>query len=236
MSTVTLAYFIKYLGTAYLGTLPERFKGGPVGSPKSMEIVQFLLAAGCFLLGIFPAAIVSLLLGVLQPAMGMANASLAQGSLSALPWKGMTLVLGGVTVTAVSPVVIFLALLLCAAVTYAIYRSVRVDSRPASIWNCGEVVADEAVRYRASSFYKPFRNLIHPVYWKPTWPKISPPQPLARCLDFDRWLYFPIGSAFVRIGRTFSRVHNGVPQLYLLWQVIGLVLSIVFVFWWVGGK
>ena len=236
MSTVTLAYFLKYLGTAYLGTLPERFKNGPLGSPKSMEIVQFLLAAACFLLGIFPAAIVSLLLGVLQPAMGMANSSLVQGSLNALPWKGMTLSLGGVTATAVSPVVIFLALLLCAAVTYAIYRSVNVASRPASIWNCGEVVADEAVRYRASSFYKPFRNLIHLVYWKPTWPKISPPQPLARSLDFDRWLYFPIGSAFVRIGRAFSRIHNGVPQLYLLWQVIGLVLSIVFVFWWVGGK
>ncbi len=236
MSTVTLAYFIKYLGTAYLGTLPERFKTSPVGSPKSMEIVQFLLAAACLLLGIFPAAIVSLLIGVLQPAMGMANASLVQGSLGALPWKGITLGLGGVTTTAVSPVVIFLALLLCAAVTYAIYRSVQVESRPASIWNCGEVVTDEAVRYRASSFYKPFRNLIHPVYWKPKWPKISPPQPLARSLDFDRWLYFPIGSAFVRIGRTFSRIHNGVPQLYLLWQVIGLVLSIVFVFWWVGGK
>jgi hydrogenase-4 component B len=236
MSTVTLAYFIKYLGTAYLGTLPERFKNGPVGCPKSMEIVQFLLAATCFLLGIFPAPIVSLLLGVLQPAMGMANASLVQGSLHALPWQGMTLSLGGVTATAVSPAVIFLALLLCAVVTFAIYRSVRVDSRPASIWNCGEVVADEAVRYRASSFYKPFRNLIHPIYWKPTWPKFSPPQPLARSLDFDRWIYFPIGSAFVRIGRTFSRIHNGVPQLYLLWQVIGLVLSIVFVFWWVGGK
>jgi hypothetical protein len=201
-----------------------------------MEIVQFLLAAACLLLGIFPAAIVSLLIGVLQPAMGMANASLVQGSLSALPWKGLTLGIGGVTTTAVSPVVILLALLLCAAVTYAIYRSVQVESRPASIWNCGEVVADEAVRYRASSFYKPFRNLIHPIYWKPKWPKISPPQPLARSLDFDRWLYFPIGSAFVRIGRTFSRIHNGVPQLYLLWQVIGLVLSIVFVFWWVGGK
>jgi hypothetical protein len=132
--------------------------------------------------------------------------------------------------------VILLALAVCAAVTYAIYRSVSVASRPASIWNCGEVVSDEAVRYRASSFYKPFRNLIHPVFWKPKWPQLSPPQPLARSLDFDRWLYFPIGSAFVRIGRTFSRIHNGVPQLYLLWQVIGLVLSIVLVFWLVGAK
>jgi hydrogenase-4 component B len=236
MSTVTLAYFLKYLGTAYMGTLPERFKNSPAGAPKSMEIVQVLLAGACFLLGIFPAPVVAVLLRVLQPVSGPAAASMAAGPLSSLPWQGVTLGINGVTVTAVSPLVILLALLVCAAVTYSIYRSVRVGSRPATIWNCGEVVSDEAVRYRASSFYKPFRNLIHPVYWKPKWPRLTPPQPLARSLDFDRWLYFPIGSAFVRIGRTLSRIHNGVPQLYLLWQVIGLVLSIVFVFWWVGAK
>jgi len=236
MSTVTLAYFVKYLGTAYLGTLPERFHNSPAGSPKSMEIVQLLLAAACFLLGIFPAPIILMLLRVLQPALGTASAALMQGALGALPWQGVTLSQNGSTITAVSPVVILLALAVCAAVTYAIYRSVSVASRPASIWNCGEVVSDEAVRYRASSFYKSFRNLIHPVFWKPKWPQLSPPQPLARSLDFDRWLYFPIGSAFVRIGRTFSRIHNGVPQLYLLWQVIGLVLSIVLVFWLVGAK
>jgi len=159
-----------------------------------------------------------------------------RGSLNALPWQGVTLSLNGVTTTSVSPVLILLSLAVCAALTWFIYRSVRVESRPASIWNCGELVPDEAVRYRASSFYKPFRNLIAPVYWKLKWPEMSPPQPLARSLDFDRWLYFPIGSAFVRIGRVFSRIHNGVPQLYLLWQVIGLVLSIIFVFWWVGAK
>jgi hydrogenase-4 component B len=234
MSTVTLAYFVKYLGSAYLGTLPEGMRGSPSGSPKSMEIVQLLLAAACFLLGIFPAAIAGVLLRVLQPALGTAGA--AEGSLNALPWQGLTLKLGGASATAVSPLFILLALALCTTISYGIYRSVRVDSRPASIWNCGEVVSDEDVRYRASSFYKPFRNLIRPVYWKFGPPEITPPQRLARGLDFDRWIYFPIGSAFVRIGRTFSKLHNGVPQFYLLWQAIGLVLSIVFVFWLMGGR
>jgi hydrogenase-4 component B len=231
MSTVTLAYFIKYLGSAYLGTLPERLSSSPTGSPKSMEIVQLLLAAACLLLGIFPAAVVWILgNGVLVPtpvAMGVA----AQGSLSALPWQGLTLEWRGLTVTAASPVLILLAFAVCTGIAYLIYRSVRVASRPASIWNCGEVVSDEEVRYRASSFYKPFRNLISPVYRKFRLPQIPPPQPLVRGLDFDRWLYFPIGSAFVRVGKAFSRIHNGVPQFYLLWQVVGLVLSIMLVFW-----
>jgi formate hydrogenlyase subunit 3/multisubunit Na+/H+ antiporter MnhD subunit len=236
MSTVTLAYFVKYLGSAYLGTLPERFRGAPSGSPKSMEIVQLVLASACLLLGIVPAAMFLLLFRILQPALGAAAAASAQGPLTAVPWMGLSLNLNGLAATAVSPLVILLALAACAAIAYGLYRLVPVGSRPASIWNCGEVVPDEAVRYRASSFYKPFRDLIGPVYRKYRLPRLSPPQTLARGLDFDRWLYFPVGSAFVRIGRAFSRIHNGVPQFYLLWQVVGLVLSIVLVFWLVGGR
>jgi hydrogenase-4 component B len=231
MSTVTLAYFIKYLGSAYLGTLPERLSNSPTGSPKSMEIVQLLLAAACLLLGIFPAAIILILInGVLSPRLNT-SALMAQGALNALPWQGIALDLNGLAATAVSPILILLALAVCVGIAYAIYRSVRVESRPASIWNCGEVVSDELVRYRASSYYKPFRNLISPVYRKFGLPQIPPPQPLVHGLDFDRWLYYPIGSAFVRIGKTFSRIHNGVPQFYLLWQVVGLILSIMLVFW-----
>jgi len=32
-----------------------------------------------------------------------------------------------------------------------------------------------------------------------------------------------------------SRLHNGVPQMYLLWQVLGCALSIGLVFWLMGG-
>jgi hypothetical protein len=155
----------------------------------------------------------------------------AQGAMNALPWQGVTVGLNGLAATAVNPLLILVVFAACVLIAYSIYRSVRVESRPALIWNCGEVVPDEDVRYRASSFYKPFRNLISPVYRKFALPKVPPPQPLVRGLDFDRWIYFPIGSAFVRIGKTFSRMHNGVPQLYLLWQVVGLVLSIMLVFW-----
>jgi hydrogenase-4 component B len=231
MSTVTLAYFMKYLGTAYLGTLPERLSNSPTGSPKSMEIVQLLLAAACFLLGIFPAAVILVFTNKVLIPMPAGMSAMTQEALEALPWQGVKLDLNGLVATAVNPILILLALAVCVLIAYAIYRSVRVESKPALIWNCGEVVADEDVRYRASSFYKPFRNLISPVYQKFGLPQIPPPQPLVRGLDFDRWLYFPIGSAFVRIGKTFSKMHNGVPQLYLLWQVVGLVLSIMLVFW-----
>ena len=238
MSTVTLAYFIKYLGSAYLGTLPEKFHNAPAGSPKSMEIVQLLLAAFCLLLGLFPLAIVSIL-GDLVPVTAGGKFSFGMELLfqSHLPWLGVGINADDpVALSAAIPLIILAAIVVCSLIAYFMYRSVRVESRPASIWNCGEVVPDEEVRYRASSFYKPFRNLIQPVYAKYRLPQVPPPQPLVRGLDFDRWIYFPIGSAFVHIGRVFSRLHNGVPQFYLLWQVIGLVLSVTFVLWLMGGK
>jgi hydrogenase-4 component B len=240
MSTVTLAYFIKYLGSAYLGTLPERFVGKAHGSPKSMELVQLFLAAVCLVLGIVPGFVAFVLLRVLQPALGPVNGVSAQAAIANLPmmgqWLSLSLKPGTTEVSAVGPVIVLAALMVCIGIAYFIYRSVKVESRPASIWNCGEVLDDESVRYRASSFYQPFRNVISPLYRKIQWPRLSPPSPVARGLDLDRWIYFPIGSAFVRIGRTFSKAHNGVPQLYILWQVAGLVLSIVLVFWLMGGK
>jgi formate hydrogenlyase subunit 3/multisubunit Na+/H+ antiporter MnhD subunit len=54
ISTVSLAAYLKYMGTAYLGILPHKFSAGPKGQPFSMEAVQAVLAAGCVLLGLFP--------------------------------------------------------------------------------------------------------------------------------------------------------------------------------------
>jgi hydrogenase-4 component B len=236
MSTVTLAYFIKYLGSAYLGTLPERFVGKGSGSPKSMELVQLFLAAMCLLLGIVPGVVALILFRVLQPALGAERSLIAQTAVNHLPWLGMSLQSGAGEISAVGPLIILAALVVCIGIAYFIYRSVQVESRPASIWNCGEVLDDESVRYRASSFYQPFRQVLSPLYHKIQWPQLSPPRFFSRGADLDRWIYFPIGSAFVGIGRIFSKAHNGVPQLYILWQVAGLVLSIVLVFWLMGGK
>ena len=138
--------------------------------------------------------------------------------------------------TGAAPLIILGALSACLAISYFIYRSVRVASRPAEIWNCGELVPDEAVRYRALSFFKPFRELISPVYKEISWPRLAPPKLLASGLDLDRWLYFPIAALFVRLSAAFSRIHKGIPQFYLLWQVLGLFLSLGLVFWMTAGR
>jgi hypothetical protein len=178
--------------------------------------------------------VINTLLRVLGPVFAGAHPALGHSAIAALPWGGAALNLGGIQVAAASPLIILGALVGCGAISYFIYRSVTVASRPASIWNCGEIVPDEMVRYRASSFYQPFKELISPVYKKFEWPQVRAPQHLFTGLDLDRWVYFPLASAGVRISGWFSRVHNGVPQFYLLWQVLGLAVSIGLVFWMMG--
>jgi hydrogenase-4 component B len=236
VGTVTLASFVKYLGTAYLGTLPERYAGTGPACPKSMQVVEVFLAATCLLLGLFPALVVGALLKVLQPALTVANHALAHDAIVALPWGGAALTVSGLKMSATAPLIILGALVGCGMISYSIYRSVSVPSRPAAIWNCGELVPDEMVRYRASSFYQPFKELISPVYKQIKWPQIAAPRYLTTGLDLDRWLYFPLASAGVRISGWFSKIHNGVPQFYLLWQVLGLVVSIGLVFWMMGWR
>jgi hydrogenase-4 component B len=287
VGTLTLACFVKYLGSAYLGTLAEGVKtqeseeritagfpsalspgerGEGEGSlqspswfpgaassigehpsiPKSMQTVEVFLASACVLLGLFPLAVVGVLMRVLEPALAAARSAAAatgqaqgpplQAIFSALPWGGVAVSSNGVHASAAAPLLILAALSACLGVAYFIYRSVSVASRPAAIWNCGELVADEAVRYRAASFFKPFMELVQPLCRPVRWPQLTPPDRLTRALDLDRWIYFPIASAFVRLSRMFSRLHSGRPQLYLLWQVLGLAVSLGLVFWLKSGR
>lgn len=216
-----------------------------------MQVVEVFLAGACIVLGLFPLAVVGVLMSVLEPALsavhGVGGINLVLGGghpigaplqdvFGALPWGGLAVRANGVQVSAAAPLLILLALAAGLAVAYLIYRSVSVASRPAAIWNCGELVPDEAVRYRASSFFRPFMELISPVYRQVHWPRLAPPAKLTQALDLDRWLYFPIASFFVRLSRMVSRLHTGVPQLYLLWQALGLVLSLGLVFWLNAGR
>jgi len=235
IGTVTLASFVKYLGTAYLGTLPERFANQPKGCPFSMEFVESSLAAACILLGLAPGAVVAVLLNALRPVVEAANLTSTAGALAALPWAGISLQWNGRTSAAVAPAIVLAGLALCVGIGYWVHNAVSVSSRRAEIWNCGELVADERIRYRASSFYQPFKKMFSPVYRKVKLPVVSVPSAVIRAFDFDRWIYYPVSAAFSRLNAGCSRMHNGVPQMYLLWQVLGCALSIGLVFWLMGG-
>ncbi len=50
----------------------------------------------------------------------------------------------------------------------------------------------------------------------------------------DTWLYQPLVRSGDWLTERFSRTHSGVPQQYLIWQLLGFVVVVVVLALWAG--
>jgi hydrogenase-4 component B len=227
ISLATLAAYLKVLASAFLGKGDENV--GVEEVPISMIVPQVGLAALCVLLGVFP-----------QFALRFIGRAIAGAT--ALPLAGVeaTRIGGGLRLSDGSPVgfwsplAILAALAILALLSYAIQRAGGAQSRRVPVWCCGEEHAPAEVRYPASSLYLPFKHAFQGIY--PSGRVRVPrfPASLRRALDFDRWLYIPTVKAVDSAADRVSRTHVGIPQIYLLWIIIGAMV-VTGILLWVRG-
>ena len=231
ISLVTLASFLKYYGSAFLG--PRQEAAEPVrevGLP--MVLPQVALVLACVFFGLFPwipVAIIQVgLADVLDSAGAQPLAGVLASSLGAAP--ALRLALGEAGLVAWAPLpVAFVLLVLALGVYFGLQRAGGAGTRDVPIWTCGEVEAPGDLSYSAGSFYLPFKHAFRGVY--PSVKIHSPafPPGLRRALDPDSWLYLPVARWVDRTSRAVSRTHVGVPQVYLLWIVLGAVAVVTVV-------
>ena len=138
-------------------------------------------------------------------------------------WAGLRLI-DGAPLAYWSPLAMLAVFAVLALLAYAIQRAGGAQTRAVPVWLCGEEHASATVRYPASSFYLPFKHAFQGIY--PSAKVHAPrfPAPLRRALDFDRWIYTPAAKAVDSAADRVSRTHVGIPQVYLLWIVIGAVV------------
>lgn len=217
ISLATLASFLSVLGSVFLGRGEESVKVEDV--PVSMVVPQVVLAALCILLGIFP----QLVLRFIGHAIESVTAIPASGVVASRIWGGLLLT-DGTPVAFWSPLAVLAALAILALICYGIQRAGGAQVRTVPVWYCGEEHASAAVRYPASSFYLPFKQVFQGIY--PSGRVQAPkfPAPIRRLLDFDRWLYTPTVKVVETAADQVSRTHVGTPQIYLLWIVIGAIV------------
>ena len=227
ISLVTLASFLKVLGSVFLGKADENVSIEE--APISMIVPQVVLAALCILLGIFPQPVLRLV----GHAIESVTAIPASGVDASRLWGGLSLS-DGSPVGFWSPLAILAALAILALISYGIQRMGGAHVRAVPVWYCGEEHASDAVRYPASSFFLPFKHAFQGVY--PTGKVYVPKFPalLRRALDFDQWLYAPAVKVIDRAADRVSRTHVGTPQIYLLWIVIGAII-VTGILLWVNG-
>jgi len=126
------------------------------------------------------------------------------------------------------------ALALLGGLAYALERAGGASTRSVPVWYCGEEEAAARVRYPAGSFYLPFKRAFKGIYPRVRLRAPRFPRFLRRVLDFDGWLYTPAAKSVERSAGRISRTHGGLPQLYLLWIVLGAII-VTGILVWVKG-
>jgi hydrogenase-4 component B len=240
ISAVTLASFLKFLNSAFLGKLYTEGRVDIHGDvPLSMKIPQGILAFLCILFGIVPLLPVRMIYNAISSILPV-NYSPAAGSLFGSSPPGFSLNLGQGIVGTWNPLWVLIALFVLFALGYFISKAGGAPIRKAETWYGGREHAVAHVRYSSHSFYNPFKQIFafkiggikfEGLYPKTiSLPKITMPKILRAVLDIDHWIYYPFASGFVKLSRWFSRVHVGVPQVYILWIIIGLIACIIVLF------
>jgi hypothetical protein len=200
-----------------------------------MEVIQGLLAFGCILLGLLPGLPVSIFYDVFSSGSAQAIPQ-AEQVMHRLAWGGSTVVQlnGSLIQSGYTPYIVLTALLAGIVLSWCMFKFYRVPVQPVEIWSCGEKVESDFIRFRAASFYLSFTDNLAFLYRRITWPQWRLPVALTAVFDLDRWVYFPIGKGFIQYCKMISRTHRGRPQIYLLWQVIGIILVFLGLFWLKG--
>ena len=236
VSALTMASFLKFLSSAFLGVIPAKLKGKLSNKdvPATMRISQNILAGFCIVFGLMP------LTPLLVIYASLFNSKLGNflpvfESMFGNGRNGIFLMIDGTSAGMFRPMFIAVVFAICIILSYIIFRSGKSQKRTVDVWYCGEEYNEEQVRYKAHSFYLTFQHLIERWFFPHvTVPTIKKPDRVYRVLDFDRIFYYPIVDMIFNLTRRLRKTHVGIPQVYMLWQVIGIFIVILVLFLFAG--
>jgi len=240
ISIATLASFLKFLATAFFGRL-HLPAAATVQSdvPMSMKIPQVVLAGLCVLFGVAPVLAISGIYRAISALLPPGYAPAAHALFGTSP-LGVTLNLGEGAAGAWYPLTVVAVLLGGLVIAHLIYQAAGARARLTEVWYCGEPLPHEEGRYQAHSYYLPFKEFLRVrigthqtsgIYPRLPIPRVGRPTALRRALDLDAWFYYPLVRWGGHLLRRFSRTHVGIPQVYVLWMIVGMILAILVLFW-----
>lgn len=221
VSLSTLAYSMKFFCTSFLG--PSAAGPEPKPIPGTMSFAQAVLAFACLAIGLAPLWAMRLVSSAFGSSLPSIYRNGFLGGMSTLP--------GGAEAPAAwSPIAAVVVLLVCFALAQIIRGLGRPSARSVPGWYGGEEHEENDLRFRARGFYSPFNEAFPKVYLHVPVPRLPGLGRLRSAFDLDTWFYNPLVRAGERAVNKVSRSHVGIPQLYMIWQVAGMVLVITILF------
>jgi formate hydrogenlyase subunit 3/multisubunit Na+/H+ antiporter MnhD subunit len=232
---LTAMCFVKVFGVAFLGRPREVRRIAHAGETHpggdaslSERLGQAWLTAGCFVLGLFPAA---MLLTLNQVANSLTGSSLGA---EALESSWLWLVPTHPAQASYSPIIFFLVVL---AVVLITMRLVRVfyhgRVRLADPWDCGFPEQTTRMQDTADAFGQPIRHVFGPLYlMKRHLPGPEDAAPKYSIKIEDRhwvWLYLPVARLAEYASSKIGLLQRGRVSVYLLYSFLTLIALLVFV-------
>ncbi len=232
ISLVTLAALFKYLGAAFFGQPSDavaHLGAARNDVPAAMQAPQLILGLGCVAFGLFPMLPLAAIWRAIAPLTRALDGVALSSALGSSP-LGLSFMPDGAAAGVWNPLVSTVALAICIGIAVGLARLARAPSRVVPVWYCGAEVSRRVGHFHAHGFYEPFRRAFERVYVTTGTPRTAYPESLAKLFDVDAWLYGPLVRAGGRLAERVSRSHVGIPQWYLMWQVVGMVIVLAILF------
>jgi hydrogenase-4 component B len=226
---LTAMCFVKVYGIAFLGQARQAPPEADVHDCGPAERIGMAwLAAGCFVLGLFPAAFLLMLNRICAVLLG--------GGLpdSALVSNWLWLVPTAPAQASYSPVIFLLVIVAVTLVTFFLVRRFyhgRV--RLAAPWDCGFPAQTSRMQDTADAFGQPIRHVFGPLYrMRRQLPGPDDARPRYELEIEDRhWhgLYLPVARLAGWISAKVALLQQGRISIYLLYSFFTLIALLVFV-------
>jgi formate hydrogenlyase subunit 3/multisubunit Na+/H+ antiporter MnhD subunit len=230
---LTAMCFVKVFGIAFLG-VPRDPRHPPRPAPEGGDagwaerLGMAWLAAGCFVLGLFPTAMLHVLnrVGSSLTGWGLADEALSSGWLWLVPTTAAE--------ASYSPVIFLLVIVAVVLLTILLVRRFyhgRV--RYSHPWDCGFPEQTPRMQDTADAFGQPIRHVFGPVYlMKRQLPGPDDPSPRFTLKIEDRhwyWLYLPVARLVEFVSSKIGRLQQGRVSIYLAYSFITLIALLLFV-------
>ena len=224
---LTAMCFVKVYGISFLGQARK-----PVEVAHDCGAVERIgmmwLAAGCFVLGLFPAAFLLMLNRVCTALLGggLPDSALASNWLWLVPTAPAQASYGAV---------IFLAVILTVTLVtfFLVRRFYHGRVRIAAPWDCGFPAQTPRMQDSADAFGQPIRHVFGPLYlMQRTLPSPDDPRPRFELSIEDRhwyWVYLPVARLSGWISAKVGLLQQGRISTYLLYSFLTLLALLIFV-------
>jgi len=232
---LTAMCFVKVFGIAFLGRPREARHAAPDAAGDRGRDAGMMerfgmawLAAGCFVLGLFPT---SFLLMLNRVAVSLTGQGLREGAVQS---NWLWLVPVESERASYSPIVFLIVIVSVTLLTFILVRRFyhgRV--RYSEAWGCGYSELTARTQDSADAFGQPIRHVFGPLYlMKRHMPGPEDPAPRFSLKIEDRhwyWLYLPVAHLTEYVSSKIALLQQGRISVYLLYSFLTLIALLVFV-------